>query len=262
MTLAEARASLTGAPPQEILGWALKAFPRERIALCTSLQASGMVLLDMAWRIDPEVQVFTIDSGRLNAETLALIDEVRDRYKMRIDVLYPDAEEVSELVSRHGVNLFYRAPELRLQCCEVRKVRPLQRRLQHLDAWITGIRREENATREAAQEIEVDETHSGILKISPLAGWTETQVWDYVEAHALPRNALYDQGYTSIGCEPCTRPTGPGEHPRAGRWWWEQGDKECGIQYEIQVTEEGETVAVTMRTKNRTENSPQEANIE
>ena len=260
--VAEASRSLAGAPPEEILRWALTAFPRRDVGLCTSLQAGGIVLLDMAWRVDPEIQVFTIDSGRLPAETLQLIDDVRDRYQMRVEVLYPDAEELSDLVSEHGMNLFYRAPELRLACCEVRKVRPLQRRLATLQAWITGIRREENATREAVEELEVDVSHGGIVKISPLARWTETEVWEYVERHHLPRNALYQQGYTSIGCAPCTRPTEPGEHPRAGRWWWEQGAKECGIQYEIQVTEEGETVAVMKRSQNGTENSPQEGEIE
>jgi phosphoadenylyl-sulfate reductase (thioredoxin) len=160
------------------------------------------------------------------------------------------------------MNLFYRAPELRLACCEVRKVRPLQRRLKTLDAWITGIRREENATREAVDEVDTDVAHGGVVKISPLARWTEEQVWQYVDDHHLPRNALYEQGYTSIGCAPCTRPTQPGEHARAGRWWWEQGDKECGIQYEIQVTEEGETVAVVHRRSEDTESQVKEANTQ
>jgi thioredoxin-dependent adenylylsulfate APS reductase len=248
--VAEAAPGLNRATPEEILGWAYKNFPRGRIALCTSLQATGMVLVDMAWRLNPQFQVFTIDSGRLPPATLELMDEVRERYHIRLEVLYPDSAEVSELVSEHGVNLFYRAPELRLACCEVRKVRPLQRRLRSLDAWITGLRREDSATRADADVVEVDEAHGGIVKLNPLAHWTDTEVWDYIKRNKVPTNALYKKGYSSIGCDPCTRPTEPGEGPRDGRWWWERGDKECGIQYEVQVTEEGETVATLKRTKN------------
>jgi thioredoxin-dependent adenylylsulfate APS reductase len=247
--VAEAAPRLNKAAPEAILGWAYQNFPRDRIGLCTSLQATGMVLLDMAHHIDPSFQVFTIDSGRLPAATLDLMEEVRERYQIRLEVLYPDGGEVSELVSEYGMNLFYRAPELRLACCEVRKVRPLQRRLRSLDAWITGLRREDSATRAETDVVEIDETHGGMVKLNPLAHWTDTEVWGYIDRNRVPTNSLYKQGYTSIGCDPCTRPTEPGENPRAGRWWWEQGDKECGIQYEVQVTEEGETIATLKRTK-------------
>lgn len=208
-----------------------------------------MVLLDMAWRIDPEVQVFTIDSGRLPQETLDLIDEVRERYSIRLEVLYPEADEVSEMVTEHGMNLFYRAKELRLQCCNVRKVRPLQRRLASLDAWISGLRRDQSQTRREVAEIEVDETHDGIIKLNPLSRWSHDQVQAYIDQHRVPRNALYAQGYTSIGCAPCTRATEPGEDPRAGRWWWEQGAKECGLHYELAVNELGETEVVSTRSR-------------
>ncbi|HLB76334.1 MAG TPA: phosphoadenylyl-sulfate reductase [Candidatus Dormibacteraeota bacterium] len=223
------------APAEEILGWALREFPRDRIALCTSFQLEGMVILDMAWRIDPLVRVFTIDTGRLPAETLALIDQVRDRYRIRIEVLHPEARELSAFTSEHGVNPFYRSVDLRLACCDVRKVRPLTARLSTVDAWITGLRRSQSASRAATPAITTDQAHRGILKINPLAAWSLEQVEAYTLTHDLPRNALYAKGYTSIGCAPCTRATAPGEDIRAGRWWWERGDKECGIH----VTPEG-----------------------
>ncbi len=223
------------ARPQAVLGWALERFPRERIALCTSLQMEGMVVLDMALRIDPQLQVFTIDTGRLPAETLELIDQVRDRYGIRLEVLHPDATELSAFTSEHGVNPFYRSVALRVACCELRKVHPLTRRLKSLDAWITGLRRSQSETRSAVAPVEIDERHGGIVKVNPLASWTLEQVEEYTRAHALPRNRLYDKGYTSIGCAPCTRPVAPGEGIRAGRWWWEKGAKECGIHFTPEV---------------------------
>jgi thioredoxin-dependent adenylylsulfate APS reductase len=237
--VAEAAERLKGAPPEAILDWALSTFPRNRIAICSSLQDEGMAVLDMAVRIDWAVNVFTIDTGRLPAATLDLIDEVRDRFDVRIEVLYPDAQEISDLVSEHGVNLMYKSTDLRLGCCEIRKVRPLNRKLAHLDAWITGLRRDQNASRSGVAEVELDHAHGGIVKINPLARWTHEQVIDYVKEHKVPRNSLYHRGYTSIGCDPCTRPTEPGEDPRAGRWWWESGDDECGLHYEMVVDANG-----------------------
>jgi phosphoadenosine phosphosulfate reductase len=243
----EAAPGLRGAPPEEVLAWALSTFPKDRIALCTSLQDEGMVLLDMAWRMWPGVQVFTIDTGRLPPATLDLMEEVRNKYGIRLEVLFPDAEEVSAMVTRHGVNLFYGSTEHRLNCCGVRKVNPLNRRLASLDAWITGLRYDQNAARGSTEEVELDEAKGGIVKVNPLAQWTHEQVMEYVERYDVPRNALYSRGYTSIGCDPCTRATEPGDDPRAGRWWWENGDKECGIHYEMTVDERGEPVVVSMR---------------
>jgi len=222
-------------PAEEILGWAFGAFARHRIALCTSFQLEGMVILDMAWRIDPQVQVFTIDTGRLPAETLELIDQVRDRYRIGIEVLHPDATELSAFTTEHGVNPFYRSVELRLACCDLRKVQPLARRLASLDAWITGLRRSQSASRATTPTVAVDHAHGGILKINPLAGWSLEQVEAYTRRHDLPRNPLYARGYASIGCAPCTRAIAPGEDIRAGRWWWERGDKECGIHTRVEV---------------------------
>ena len=245
--VAEAAPRLRGAAPQEVLGWALTAFPGDRLALCTSFQDEGMVLLDMAWRLDPAVNVFTIDTGRLPVATLDLIEEVRERYQVRVEVLYPDAAEVSALVSKHGPNLFYRSVDLRLSCCEVRKVRPLNRRLSTLDAWIAGLRRGQSETRRDVAEVELDTAHGGVVKLNPLAGWSTEQVAAYIAEHNVPRSSLYARGYTSIGCEPCTRATEPGEDPRAGRWWWEQGAKECGLNYQLQVDPGGTARIVTTK---------------
>ena len=245
--VAGAAPKLRGAAPESVLAWALSTFPRQQIALCSSLQDEGMVLLDMAWRIDPAIQVFTIDTGRLPAATLDLMEEVRGRYGIRLEILFPDADEVSAMVTEHGINLFYESTEFRLGCCEVRKAHPLNRRLASLDAWITGLRHDQNQARQSTVEVELDEAHGGMVKINPLAGWTREQVLGYIAEHDVPRNALYSRGYTSIGCDPCTRAIEPGEDLRAGRWWWESGDKECGIHYQMSVDERGEPVVVSMR---------------
>ena len=206
----------------------------QRSAVCTSFQAEGMVILDLAWRMDPHVRVFTIDTGRLPQETHELIDSVQERYQIPIEVICPDQSELSQLVTRHGMNLFYQSVPLRLLCCEARKVNPLNRVLQDLDAWIAGLRRTTSDTRRQVPKVEVDEAHGNILKVNPLTDWSTEQVWEYIRANDLPYNRLYDQGYTSISCAPCTRPIQAGEHPRAGRWWWEQGvPKECGIHKEL-----------------------------
>ena len=219
--------------PQDILEEVLQRF-RSRIALCTSFQTAGMVILDMAVRIDPNVRILTIDTGRLPQETYELLDQVRDTYGIEIEIFLPDVAEVEQLVRKHGTNLFYRSPELRLKCCEARKVMPLQRALSTMDAWITGLRVRDSKRRANTRKIEIDHEHGGIIKVNPLADWTEEQVWDYIRAHNVPYHPFYDRGYTSIGCAPCTRPPAPGEDPRAGRWWWEAGvPKECGMHCAI-----------------------------
>ena len=232
--IAELARAYEGRPPQEVLRWALGRFG-SRAALCTSFQADGMVILDMAWRIDPQVRVFTIDTGRLPQETYSLLDRVREKYGIEIEVYFPDATQVESIVRRHGINLFYRDEKLRLLCCQARKVLPLRRVLSTLDAWVTGLRRDQSSTRAAVRKIEADLEHGGLVKINPLADWTEQKVWDYIRAHDVPSHPFYDQGYTSIGCAPCTRPTAPGEDARAGRWWWETGaEKECGMHCTIE----------------------------
>jgi thioredoxin-dependent adenylylsulfate APS reductase len=223
--------------PEEVIRWALETFAPERVAVCTSFQTDGMAILDMAWRINPQVRVFTVDTGRLPEETHALIEHVRQRYGITVEVYFPDTREVEALARRHGPNPFYQSVPLRLTCCDIRKVRPLLRVLGGLDAWITGLRRDQWATRSNIRKIELDHDHGGIIKVNPLADWMDDEVWDYLRAHGVPTHPLYDQGYTSIGCAPCTRPVAPGENGRAGRWWWEAAGapKECGMHCAIET---------------------------
>jgi phosphoadenosine phosphosulfate reductase len=222
--------------PQEVIAWALDRFRAHRIAICTSFQSDGMAILDMAWRIDPKVRVFTVDTGRMPAETYDLMERVRDKYGMQIEVYYPDAKEISEYVRLYGPNAFYKGVPMRLRCCEIRKVNPLKNVLTGLDAWFTGLRRDQWASRSNIRKIEIDYDHGGLLKVNPLADWMDEEVWEYIKANDVPYNALYDKSYTSIGCMPCTRPTAPGEDPRAGRWWWEKNaPKECGIHCPIET---------------------------
>jgi phosphoadenosine phosphosulfate reductase len=191
----------------------------------------------MAYRIDPEVRVFTVDTGRLPAETNELIAKLRGRYPgLNLDVLKPEEEHVHRMVERKGLDLFRESVENRLLCCNVRKVRPLTRHLATLDAWITGLRRDQWATRTNIRKVEIDHDHGAIVKLNPLAEWTKDEVWDYVRENDVPYHVLYDQGYTSIGCAPCTRAIRPGEDDRAGRWWWEtNAPKECGIHCSIET---------------------------
>jgi phosphoadenosine phosphosulfate reductase len=220
-------------PPEALLEWAIERFDRN-LAITTSFQATGMVILDMAVKLDQSVRVVTIDTGRMHPETYALIDQVRERYGVAIEVVYPDAAELEGFTARNGVNAFYRSISARMTCCDIRKVNPLKRALKGFDAWVTGQRRSESSSRSSVGLLQIDDLHGGIVKLNPLANWSSEQVWEYVAAHDVPTNALYGQGYTSIGCAPCTRPTQPGEDPRAGRWWWEEGlPKECGIHVNL-----------------------------
>ena len=218
------------APAEEILRWGLAEF-RDKIAISTSFQATGMVILDMAACITGgNVKVFSLDTGRLHSETYELIEQVRRRYGIQIELLHPDGGEVGRMTSLYGPNLFYDDVSRRRLCCEIRKVRPLNRKLATLDAWVVGLRRSQGSLRESTDTVSLDHDHGGIVKVSPLAHWSDDEVWDYVKRNDVPMHKLYDQGYPSIGCAPCTRPTKPGESPRAGRWWWEDSaDKECGI---------------------------------
>jgi thioredoxin-dependent adenylylsulfate APS reductase len=197
-----------------------------------SFQAESSVIIDMASRIRKEVRVLTLDTGRLPQETYDVIDRVRDRYAIEIEVVLPDAGEVTDLVRSRGVNLFYRSEVERRLCCDVRKSRPLARALHGYDAWVTGVRRQQAATRTNTPVVAADSEHEGLTKIAPLASWSRDQVWAYIRENDLPVHPLYERGYTSIGCAPCTRATTAGEDERAGRWWWEQGGvKECGLHW-------------------------------
>ena len=226
---------LDSATPQEVLAWTLDRWGSQA-ALCTSFQAEGMAILDMAWRIDPKVRVFTVDTGRLPQETYDVMEEVRRRYGVEVEVCFPDARQVEAMVRRAGPNLFRRSVEARLLCCNVRKVEPIRGMLESLDAWITGLRRDQWASRANIRKLEIDHDHGGLAKINPLADWALEEVKAYNEEHGVPAHPLYAQGFTSIGCAPCTRATRPGEDPRAGRWWWEKNaPKECGIHCPIET---------------------------
>jgi phosphoadenosine phosphosulfate reductase len=225
-----------GQEPEDLLAWAIERFS-PRLAISTAFQIDGVVLIDMAYRIDPQIRVFSVDTGRLPEETFTLIDALLERYEgLQLELLAPDAGQLRRLVANGGPNRFRRSVDDRLLCCNIRKVQPLQRHLHGLDAWITGLRRDQWATRTNIRKIEIDHDHGAIVKLNPLAEWTEDEVWDYAHANEVPTHPLYERGYTSIGCAPCTRAIRRGEESRAGRWWWESGaPKECGIHCAIET---------------------------
>jgi phosphoadenosine phosphosulfate reductase len=210
-----------------------------RVALATSFQAGGMVLLDLASRVARELRVLTIDTGRLPAETYELIETVRARYGIEVEVLFPETARVEAMMRRAGPNLFRASRAQRMECCATRKSAPFRRALAGLDAWITGARRQQSAARAAMPRLGADIVHAGVVKVAPLADWSDEDVWAYLNAHEVPYHQLYDRGYRSIGCAPCTRPVGPGEDPRAGRWWWEAGEqRECGLHARLAAAPE------------------------
>jgi phosphoadenosine phosphosulfate reductase len=195
----------------------------------SSLQAEDMVITDMILRHKLDIEIFTLDTHRLHADTVNVISAIRERYGYKLRVLEPDAAAAADYVSRHGRDAFYESAELRKRCCAIRKIEPLQRALRGKACWITGQRRAQSVTRADLQLQEFDAAH-GLVKFNPLVDWNEDEVWAYIRLHKVPYNALYDQGYRSIGCAPCTRPTVAGEDVRAGRWWWEQPEgRECGL---------------------------------
>lgn len=198
-------------------------------ALANSFGAEDMVLTDMIARHYPKISIFTLDTGRLPQETYDLMQKVKQRYDVTVRAYFPDATTIEDYVAQYGPNGFYNSVDLRKRCCYIRKVEPLKRALAEKRAWITGMRREQSTTREEL-EVSVFDTIHGIHKFNPLYNWTEKEVWDYIEQHDVPYNALHDRFYPSIGCAPCTRAITPGEDIRSGRWWWENPDsKECGL---------------------------------
>lgn len=222
-------AELRGKSSVEILNHVIELF-KGRIIFASSLGAEDQVLTHMLINIDPEFRIFTLDTGRLFPETYELIDRTNSRFKMKMEIFFPDYREVEKMVTEKGINLFYERIENRKQCCHIRKIVPLHRALEGNDAWITGLRREQSVTRNNNALIELDENNHGRIKINPLIDWTEEQVWDYIAKYNIPFNPLHKKGFPSIGCQPCTRAIQPGEDVRAGRWWWELPEsKECGL---------------------------------
>ena len=212
-----------------LLQWALKNF-FPKIALASSFGAEDVVLIDILAKLDPKIRIFTLDTGRLNEETYEVMDKIRRKYQISIESYFPDFQKVEKLEREKGFYSFRESVENRKECCAIRKVEPLNRALKGLDAWITGIRREQSVTRTTIRKIEKDEGHEGLIKINPLADWSQEDVWNYIKKNSVPYNRLHDLGYPSIGCSPCTRAIKSGEDIRAGRWWWENPEhKECGI---------------------------------
>ncbi len=220
--------------PQLVLRRADERFDHDRIAISFS-GAEDVVLIDIAHRLGLDFDVFSLDTGRLHPETYRYLETVRDHYQIQIELLLPEPAAVARLVSEKGLFSFYK--DGHGECCAIRKIEPLRRKLGTLDAWITGQRQDQSVTRANVpleQEDQAFSTESQPLtKFNPLANWTSKEVWAYVRQHGVPYNSLHDQGFVSIGCEPCTRPVSPHEHERGGRWWWEEAtEKECGLHGE------------------------------
>jgi phosphoadenosine phosphosulfate reductase len=200
-----------------------------RLVYSNSLGAEAMVLTDIIWSHLPQIDVFTIDTGRLHEETHQLLERLERRYRRRLRVVHPDAQALERLVWAQGVNGFYGSLEARELCCRVRKLEPFARAIAGYPAWVTGVRREQSAGRAAGRTVEWDAEHV-LYKVSPLLEWSEGEVWQYIRARELPYNPLHDRQFPSIGCAPCTRAIQPGESRRAGRWWWERPEsRECGL---------------------------------
>jgi phosphoadenylyl-sulfate reductase (thioredoxin) len=212
-------------PAPDLLHWAIRTYG-SGFAIITSFQDEGMAILDIAARIHPSVRVLTIDTGRLPKATRSMLGLVRSHYGLNVEIVAPDPTELARLTALHGPDLFLESVAKRRLCCEIRKVRPLARALAGLQSWASGLRRAQSAERGSVPRID---TSNGTLKLNPLADWTDRQLASYLAEHNVPRHPLYAAGYSSIGCDPCTRPAASG---RAGRWWWEEGvAKECGLHF-------------------------------
>ena len=227
--LADLNERFESTPPSDVLAWVDERFGAGA-AQMSSFGLEDVALFDMFWRVNQQARLVTLDTWRLPTETYTVMDQTRLRYNARIEVHQPDPEAVASMVREHGFNLFYRGRENRLNCCHVRKVEPMERALAGIDAWITGLRRDQGMERGNIGFVEWEDSRAS-YKINPLANWTFEEVRNYVEEHAVPYNELHDKNYPSIGCAPCTRAIESGEDPRAGRWWWESDPnaKECGL---------------------------------
>ena len=200
------------------------------VVYSNSLGAEAMVLTDIICSFVPQIEIFTLDTGRLHDETLALLDRLERRYQRRIQVFYPQADALEQYVRDNGINGFYLGLEERQSCCDIRKVEPFKRAIAGHKAWVTGVRREQSTERSHGEATTWDDRY-GLWKVSPMLDWKDEDVWAYIKARNLTYNPLHDKGFPSIGCAPCTRAVEPGEDSRSGRWWWENPDsRECGLQ--------------------------------
>ncbi len=219
---------LEGRTSFEVLDYFIRNFT-DKIGFATSFGVEDQVITQMLFSLKQKIKIFSLDTGRLFPETYELMDKTTNRYKLDIDIYFPNSSDVETMVNSKGINLFYESIENRKLCCGVRKIEPLKRALSELDIWISGLRREQSPTRSDMKLVEWD-ANNGLIKINPLIEWTENDCWDYVKENKIPYNTLHDKGFLSIGCQPCTRAIEEGEDVRAGRWWWEDPDsKECGL---------------------------------
>ena len=216
--------------PSDIIELALEKFDNTAVSFSGS---EDVVLIDMAVKINPDINVFSLDTGRLHPETYHFIERIREYYNISVEILFPDPDAVQEMVKKKGLYSFYK--DGHQECCGIRKVAPLRRKLATVDAWIVGQRKDQNPiTRKTIHAIEYDHVFSTpdktLIKFNPLFNWTSERVWQYIRENEIPCNKLHSRGYISIGCEPCTRPVLPHQHEREGRWWWEEtAVKECGL---------------------------------
>jgi len=228
--IAELNEELSQKSPREILKFALKSF--EKIAVSFS-GAEDVTLIEMAHKLAPPLNVFSLDTGRLHPETYQYLENVRNHYDINLDIMAPNAAALEAFVKEKGLYSFFK--DGHKECCGIRKVEPLKRKLATLDAWISGQRKDQSpSTRSSVPVVEIDHGNSNdqrkLIKFNPLANWTSKEVWDYIRMSEVPFNPLHEKGFTSIGCEPCTRPVLPNQHEREGRWWWEEAtQKECGL---------------------------------
>lgn len=214
---------------EELIQWAMDKYGL-KAGLACSFGMEDMVLINMIAKLKGPITIFTLDTGRLHEETYEIMERVRSHYGLEIKTYFPDSGQVEKLVRGKGFFSFKESIENRKECCAVRKIEPLNRALAELDAWVTGLRRDQAVTRTETPKVIEDTDHPPLIKINPLADWTQEQVESYIEKHKVPVNALHKKNYPSIGCAPCTRSIEPGEDIRAGRWWWENPEhKECGL---------------------------------
>ena len=214
---------------QELLSWSFERFGPD-VGLASSFGMEDMVLIDMIAKLDNRIKIFTLDTGRLHEETYEVMERVRSRYGLEIKTYFPDQDAVEQLVRNKGFFSFRESVENRKECCAIRKVEPLNRALGELKAWVTGMRRDQGVTRTDIAKVMEDLDHPPLIKINPLADWSQEQIKSYIETNKVPVNALHKKNYPSIGCAACTRAVEPGEDIRAGRWWWENPEhKECGL---------------------------------
>jgi phosphoadenosine phosphosulfate reductase len=214
---------------QEILQWAINEYGKQA-GLASSFGMEDMVLIDLLSRLKGEITIFTLDTGRLHEETYEIMERARSKYGIAIKTYFPDKEKVENLQNKKGLFSFRESIENRKECCSIRKIEPLNRALSTLDAWITGLRREQGLTRVDVKKVVADSDHNSIVKVNPLADWSLSMLEEYISRNDVPVNALHKKNYPSIGCAPCTRSIKTGDDIRSGRWWWENPEhKECGL---------------------------------